>query len=532
MIFIKDGDDVIKYTLSDKAIEEFYEESPDQEWLDELGYFGTHTNFGEITLLPRTDTARMETKLSTYKACNVTCDYCLEKWYAEDYGMVKTMYPKHSETKAAILEYRPSAIEFTGGEIFQEKNMKAIQGFLDFLDDIDPEKHIKVEIISNGSNSQCATKIYSDPRTFISISFDPDEVNLRTLPGSSILDTIKNLAAIDPDRLMIFWMLSSHHDLKEARKKFDNISKLGVKWIPQPVNEVEGFFENDENFDLNFVKRMIEDVPEMLEKYKPRGLVFPMISCLSGMVKLFANNQVSCCAVGRPEDTYPDHDQVIKSVGKLTVAAGTNHVCSKFQQIGIQIPSNWGGVGRLAYTLIAHNFIEMAKEKNVSLQVLMNSYKDIYDYMIKFKYTITKKINKKTDSSKRVVVDVVYPHMPSIEKMTVVRLLEKIDIKTKTVIDNTGILLDNQWFSFEDGEDVTGYLLYDFLQNRKEIDDNDLIFLCNEYNFPRVFLAGRKKDVEELLLFQNSTVETYPKNYANVKEAIFSVKSSIDGSKI
>lgn len=151
------------------------EEIPDNKWLDELGVFGTPNGFNELVILPRVDISRLESKLSNYKACNTACDYCLERHFDEtaDENDVSP-YAKHAFIRESILKYKPDVIELTGGELFQINNMSALNKMFDFLDDIDPDNKIIAEFITNGKEPLITKKYFKNPRTYISISYDPN----------------------------------------------------------------------------------------------------------------------------------------------------------------------------------------------------------------------------------------------------------------------------------------------------------------------------------------------------------------------
>ena len=497
------------------------DEKPDNEWLEELGVYGTPIGFNDIVVLPRVDVSRLESKLSTYKACNTECDYCLEKFF-DDIAPEDEVspYAKHEFIRESILKYKPSAIELTGGELFQINNMKALDKMFEFLDEIDPENKITVEFISNGKEPLIAKKYFKNPRTYVSVSFDPVVGdNYRHISKDVVFETIKTLAEIDTSRLLVFWMVSSHADLEKVNPIINALNELNVRWTVQPVNDVQGFFVGNEKYDVDFVKELIDKVPSILDDYSLSRLFLPRISCYNGAVVVKAKNKVSTCIFREASDEYPEYDTVVEDTNKLTVSAGVSHVCSILTEN--KFPSNYMEIERMGYTLIGYNLSkqENPKEKTEAITAL-------YHYMKDFKEKILTPSSAKHVGNK-VAVDTQYPQT-SVGQQAIVRMMEKVGIHIKNVTDETNMFEDDLWFKYEDGEDATVMLYEEYIQKWKGIDPQKPLVVTTFNNFPcRLIFYGRNVDISKCLYYNVNNI--YPQMLSNAPNVIGMVFQHITG---
>lgn len=500
------------------------DESPDNEWIEEFGVYGTSLGFNEIVTLPRVDISRLESKLSTYKACNTTCDYCLEQFFDEAAPEDEVSpYAKHSFIRDSILKYKPSVIELTGGELFQLNNMKSLDKMYAFLDEIDPENKILLELITNGKEPGIAAKYFKNPRTYVSVSFDPmTGENYRHIDKDKVFITIKKLAEIDPSRLLVFWMISTHHDLDEVKPIIKILDELGVQWTVQPVNDVQGFFVGNETYDIPFIKKLIDTVPQVLDDYSPSRLFLPRISCFNGSVVVNAKDKVSTCIFRKSESEYPEYATIINDTNKLTVSAGVAHVCSILSDK--KFPANYTELERMGYTLIGYNITQ--KENYIEKA---NALTILYNYMKEFKKDILTP-NTNNHVGDKVAVDTMSPQV-SIGLQSVLRMMERVGIRINNVKDETRVFDDDLWFKYEDGEAATIMFYDDYREKVKEIDPQQPIVVCTLNNFPsRLVFYGRSVDVSDCLFYNVNNI--YPQMLANAPNVIDKVIQRIDGEYI
>ena len=520
MIFFEDGT-ILTFKECD--------EKPDQTWVNELGCYGTGSGFDvELAFLPKVDISRLESKMSTYKACNTQCDYCLERYFDEAFADEKfSPYPKHEFIYDSILKYKPSYIEITGGEIFQDKNIKTLKKLCNFLDEIDPNKKIRLEIISNGFEKELIKEFYKDKRFYISISFDPNEIdgdNYRHLENNKVFNTIVELSKIDKSRLLVFWMLSTHTDFDKIDFYINELEKRGINWTIQPINDVIGFFKGNENYDLNFIKKMIEHYPFIIKDYSFINLLYPRISCLEGSVVLKSQNTVTNCIFRESRDNYPPHKHIIDASNELIISAGVAHVCSLISEEHLL---NYKEIERLAYTMIGINLLS----KNKPIKEMVENIKNIYRYMLEFKNTILA-TPLMPHVGEKIVVELVYPQSEATKQM-IVRLGERIGLKINNIYSNYDfdILKDDQWTFYKDGKDMEFIFYEDYLIKTFENEDDKLYCVVTYNNFPcRMVIIGQNKDIQNMIF--NNENNIYPKEYGNAVNALPLITHHIVGELI
>jgi sulfatase maturation enzyme AslB (radical SAM superfamily) len=498
-------------------------ETPNKEWIEKLGVYGTHHGFTEISAFPRVDTALMETKISNYKACNTECDYCLEKYFVENFDLHP--YPKLNHTFDSILKYKPSTVEITGGELLQKNNISVIDKTMKFLDQIDPKKKIKLETISNGKDTETIIKYFKDPRVYVTLSFDPSTIgNYRHVDVNQAFTTIEQMAAIDTSRFHVAWMVSVNHPIDDTRTFLDKMAELNVNYNIQPINEVVGFFENGETYELQTIEKIIELFPEFVEQYPPNKLIMPRISCFDGAVVIKSDNQVATCNFRPASKDYPEYETILTDTRDLTVSAGVCHVCS-IDTGQTNRPSNYNQIQRLAYTLIGYNLKEKYKD---NLEAVVQDYKVLYNYMIDFKkelYSV-----KNNTGEYKVVCEVCFPNA-QLSYMTLVRLLEKINIKVKDINDSSNELQDDQWIRYTNGEDVTVLTYEKYIANTDQFSSKDVLAVYTYNNFPtRLWFMGRHEHLEGALLDNKEYI--YPNVMQNAPNMISKIPKFLSGDVI
>jgi len=503
----------------------------DQHWVNTLGVHGSGDGFNksEIAALPKVDISRMETKITSYKQCNTTCDYCLERFFVENFPEVRNNYPKLKDTMDRIAEFKPSVLETSGGELLQAKNEPALKKLYGFLDEIDPDKHIKVELFSNGMDTNTITKYFSDPRSYITISSDPRMVNPRFIQYADVRRTLQAVSDIDPTRVQTNLMMSDKQTPEEIRTLMDDVKRQGINVAIQPLNEIEGFWKNDERYEVEHIKHLLDVVPEMKKMYSPTSLLFPIVSCLNGNVVIKQFGKISTCTFRKDLDVLSKHDQIITDVNnEMTVSAGTAHVCSILNKFNM--PANYDILERLTYSIMGVNILD---KFGGNLEEGVNGIMGLYHAMINFKRILTSKVN---EGEQLVAIDALIPQM-EFTYMSIVRMFSKIGISVRNIMATDGFCNDDQYVKDQNGEDVRVLEIHQFEESYGvegsylKIDPESLVAVYTFHNFPfRVIMMGRAKHVYGVI--KNKETYTYPEVYANIGEALPLIDNNIDISSL
>lgn len=517
MITFKDGTQLYFNDPTDAEV--------DQHWVNTLGVYGSGDGFNksEIATLPKVDISRMETKITSYKQCNTVCDYCLERFFVENFPEVRNNYPKLNDTLDRIAEFKPSVLETSGGELLQAQNEPALKKLYGFLDEIDPDKHIKVELFSNGMDTNTITKYFKDPRSYITISSDPRMLNPRFIQYADIRRTLQAVSDIDPTRVQTNLMMSDKQTPEEIRKLMDDVNRLGINIAIQPLNEIKGFWENNEKYDVEFIKHLLDVVPEFKKMYSPTSLLFPIVSCLNGNVVIKQFGKISTCTFRKDADAMSSHDEVLADVkSEMTVSAGTAHVCSILNKFGM--PANYDILERLTYSIIGVNILD---KFGGNLAEGVNGFMGLYHAMINAKRILTSKVNS---GQQLVAVDMLIPQM-EFTYMSIVRMFKKIGISVRNIVATDGFCKDDQWVKDSSGEDVSVMDLYQFEQSYSTINPDSLVTVYTFHNFPyRAILMGRAKHVFGVV--KQKETYTYPEVYANIGEVLPLINNNIDTSSL
>jgi len=226
-----------------------------------------------------------------------------------------------------------------------------------------------------------------------------------------------------------------------------------------------------------------------------------------------------------PHTEYPTYDSVVEDTNKLNVSAGVAHVCSIHDSDAYRYqtsPSNYTQIERMAYSLIGRNMIEAGNLKEKAEAIT-----NIYHFMKQFKQGLLQPVTTPFVGN-LVAVDTANSHS-EIGMMSVVRLMEKVGISVKEVIDKTYLFKDDMWFKEKDGEIVTAILYEEYIRNLDKFDPQEPIVVCTFNNFPtRLMFFGRHKDIMNSLV--KGTNNIYPQTLANAPQMIQHIIEHVDGS--
>jgi hypothetical protein len=309
----------------------------------------------------------------------------------------------------------------------------------------------------------------------------------------------------------------------------DDVKRLGINFAIQPLNEITGFWENNEKYDVEHIKHLLDVVPEFKKMYSPSSLLFPIVSCLNGNVVIKQYGKISTCTFREDLDVLSDHDEVLADVKHdMTVSAGTAHVCTILNQYGM--PSNYDILERLTYSIMGVNILD---KFGANLPEAVSSIMSLYHTMIAFKRQLTSKVN---DDQQLVAVDVLIPQM-EFTYMSIVRMFKKIGISVRNITTTDGFCKDDQYVKDSAGEDVSVMELHQFEENYlndnayTKIHPDSLVTVFTFYNFPyRAILMGRAKHVYGII--KNKETYTYPEVYANIGEVLPLINDNIDVSSL
>lgn len=474
-----------------------------EEWVRELGAYGDSSGFNEIATLPHADKARLiANPISDHKDCNTRCEYCLSRYFSETYSHFRPS--PIEELVKNIPIHKPSILEMTSGELLQKRNEKELEYFFKFMDEVDPQKKIKIEITTNGIDVETIKKYYSNGRITLQLSLEPcvRSNNPRLTRGERMMNTIVELAKISPRNMQVAWMLRPDYDRTDFKWFVETIKSLNTTFSIQPVNQITGFYEVDTSFDLDFMKAVQEDYPDFHKWYPYTNLVFPKLTCFEGNIILNGFGQIIPCAFCNvPVDSPHAYGEYLNCLKPVKVSAGVCHVCSYLTAKGI--PKNYLDLERMAYTTMGINLLKKHGEN--ALQAA-EAIKDLYRAQIQFKRDALSEVG---EDRPNVATDLVYAHDGGMSKMAILRLLENVGIAVKSV--NGQHVNDDMWFSHTDGEDVTCYDIDYFMGNYVDPDSVVAVYTLN--NFPaQIWTMGRAKDVKSAINSTNKRV--YPKEMA------------------
>lgn len=523
MITFKDGTKLYFNEPDDASVE--------QHWIDVLGVYGTGAGFNksEIAALPKVDISRMETKITSYKQCNTTCDYCLERFFVETFPKARNNYPKLKDTLNKIAEFEPSVVEVSGGELLQAKNKPALKKLFGFLEEIDPNKKIKIEFFSNGIDTETIIEYFKDPRVYITISSDPRIINPRFIQYADIRRSLQAIADIDPKRIQTNLMLSDKQTPEEICALMDDIKRLGINIQLQPINEITGFWENNEKYEVEHIKQLLDVIPEFKKMHSPSNLLFPIVSCLNGNVVVKHHGKVSTCPFRKDLNILSNHSEVLSDVKHdMTVSAGTAHVCTILNQYGIL--SNYDILERLTYSIMG---VSIQEKFGDNLPQAVASFQALYHTMIETKGTLTKKIN---NGKQLVAVDMLIPQM-EFTYMSIVRMFKKIGISVRNISTTDEFCKDDQWVKDDTGKDVRVLDIRKFEEIYlpeelySKINPESLVAVYTFNNFPyRAILMGKAKHVYGVIKKKETYI--YPEVYANIGEVLPLINNNIDISSL
>ena len=475
-----------------------------EEWVQKVGAYGDSSGFGDLAIIPRADKARLIVNpISSYSNCNTNCEYCLERYWYSKYHHLSPMPAEEFARHIPI--YKPSILEMTSGELLQSRNESDLKYFFEYLDEIDPMKKLKIEVVSNGIDLETIKKYYGTGRIQLQLSLEPcvKSNNPRKTQGERQLRNIAEIAKINPRQMEVLWMIRPDYERGDFKWFRDKIKELGVIFSIQPVNQVTGFYEVDTEFNLEFIKNIQEDWPEFHKWYPYTSLVFPKLSCFEGNIVLTGQGGITTCKHNscikdRPYN-YAEYMNFLKPV---KVSAGVCHACSYLTSI--DFPKNYKDLERLGYSMMGVNLMKTHGERAGEAA---DAIKEIYLAEVEFKKAATSEIG---DSDPNVATELIYPHNGTMSKMNILRLLENIGIAAKTVTSIRHIE-DDMWFTHTDGEDVICYDLDYFLTNRVDPEQPVAVYTMN--NFPaQIWTMGRAKDVRSAI--NNSNKRIYPKELA------------------
>ncbi len=469
-----------------------------QEWLDEIGVFGDSSGFNEIAIVPRVDRHRLVLKpITNYKDCNTRCEYCLERFFLTNYPTAESyLSPLSPEALIErILEFKPSIIEMTSGELLQKKNIEALDKFFSLLDEIDQEKKLVLEVTSNGRDIETIKRYYSDSRLHIQLSLDQDEDNPRHISGDTVLTTARALSAISRDRLKIMWMMRPDYNSAYLNKIMPMAKAISDKVLLQPINNIEGFYESDKEYDIEFIRRITKDCPDFFESwYSFKSLLIPSITCFEGQTVCTTDGRVTSCLFNQNiQDGKLDYATYKKSLSRVSISAGVCHACSFLLDKGM--PSNYRDLERLAYTSIGLNMKHKFGDK---LPEALVHIKNLYKELIEFKRLMDA---QESQEGQKIIVDMTYPSLQPYTKQGIIRMMHLLGIKVSSVSDAIGVQ-DDIWFRDEGGEAVTIMSIADLedAEITSKISPYTPVAMHTNGNFPAmVWMFGRFEDILDIL---------------------------------
>lgn len=490
----------------------------DNNFIEKIGCYGTGDGFTNIIkIIPRVDKSRLVlTPITNYKKCNTHCDYCLEKYFLENYKTGENYLQPISadEVIEKILLYKPSIVEITSGELLQEENTEELDKLFSMMEAIDPHNKIIFEITSNGKDINTIEKYFKYDRVQLQISIDEAEYNPRHITSHEIFYAIDTLSAISKDRLVLMWMLKPDYDSAFFKLKILPLIESGYKILVQPINTIDGYYETDKKYDLEFIERLLADWPTYFEYlFSYKNLLFPGITCLEGQIVCTTDGKVTTCRFNTNlYDNINDYDMVKESFSKLTTSAGVCHTCSYLSEYNM--PSNYIDIQRFAYTSTALSIMYNFKGNNDILKHINNLYNEISSF-----YNIyNKDAEFVSPEDADIFVDLEYSRMTQYSFQSIIRILslKSIDVKSINVLSNNMNLRNDGWSYCDNGVNVTACNLSDFitLANLKNIH-NEYFAISSTGNFPaRIWIIGKVKDI--LLALQgDKNIVTYPNNMRN-----------------
>lgn len=471
-------------------------EDIDKRFIEKLGVYGTNLGFSELNILPSVDIHTLAPRIATHADCNTSCDYCLERhlFYIKDLHAISL-----GALKELILKHEPSTLDLNGGEKFQPSFKPYMSGLFSFLDEIDPNNFIKVEALTNGVDTEVICEYFrNNPRLSIAISFDPTARHgYRHANISVVYKTILELAKIDNKRFKVGWMISTHHSDEDISFAMNFFEEHGVNWSIQPLNEVEGYFENGEDFNLDFIIRMLKVKKFAQDVYKPRRLILPNIPCLDGYVVTGRDARIGTCDFRANYADVPDYATRLLENEELTISAGVCHVCSMGTRL--KIPSNIKELTRIAYTLMAYNIKNSGVDPKEYCEALLTAY----NKQIEIKRLLLSELSP--EGNPEVVIEILHPKS-LVTTMGIYRLAKKLGLNASVISEDSEYVVKNQWKLDTDSR-IEVLELLDFI---KKHDSNTNYAVYTAKNFPyRLLLIGTGKSLVSYL--SNFSVATYPR---------------------